>query len=54
MAVYLPLVYYTGLAFSETLFLFLFCVSVCWLYRLAQAELRTMLFGPGFFWAWLL
>ncbi|HHT71813.1 MAG TPA: hypothetical protein GX016_09660 [Firmicutes bacterium] len=41
MAVYLPLVYYTGLAFSETLFLFLFLWSVCWLYRLAQSRAKN-------------
>lgn len=38
LAVYLPLIYYTGLAFSETLFLFLFLWSICWLYRLAQSK----------------
>lgn len=36
LAVYLPLIYYTGLAFSETLFSFFFLWAVCWLYRLAE------------------
>ncbi|NLG87045.1 MAG: hypothetical protein GX489_07485 [Firmicutes bacterium] len=38
LAFYLPLIYYTGLAFTETLFLFFFLWSICWLYRLAQSK----------------
>ncbi|MDI3538544.1 MAG: hypothetical protein PWP12_495 [Bacillota bacterium] len=38
LAGYLPLIYYTGLAFSETLFLFFFLAAVCFLYRLARTQ----------------
>lgn len=49
LAGYLPLIYYTGLAFSETLFLFLFLAAVCYLYRLARTQAPRDAAWGGFF-----
>ncbi|MGI6604852.1 MAG: glycosyltransferase family 39 protein [bacterium] len=38
LAFYLPLIYYTGLAFSETLFLFFFLLAVVLLYQLKDSQ----------------
>ncbi|MGI6130080.1 MAG: ArnT family glycosyltransferase, partial [bacterium] len=48
LAAYLPLIYYTGLAFSETLFIFFFLWSVIWLYRLAEARDNKAAIWAGF------
>lgn len=48
LAAYLPLIYYTGLAFSETLFLFFFLWAVCWLYQLAKTRERGAAINAGF------
>lgn len=48
LAVYLPLIYYTGLAFSETLFLFFLMAAVYYLYRLARTQAVREAAAAGF------
>lgn len=48
LAVYLPLIYYTGLAFSETLFLFFLMAAVYYLYRLARTQAVRDAAAAGF------